>query len=103
MIPEHVLRFFRQIFLRHAKDVFVVPKRQVHVIQAAVRLVDSILRLILGLLAVWIGGKEFRKNHLIRVRAPGGERIAYYGPLRLAIETEHLSKIVQKAGKNEPS
>src|SRR5260370_1156184 len=81
MVPEHVLRLFRQVFLRYAVNVFVVSKREVNVIQPAVRLVDPILRLIFGLVAVWIGGKEFRENHLIRVRAPGGERIADYGPL----------------------
>src|SRR6266478_386955 len=102
MVPEHVLGFFRQVFLRYAKNVFVVSKREVHVIQPAVRLVDSILRLILGLAAVGIRGKEFRKNNLIGVRASGGERIAYYSPLRLPIQTEDLSEIVQKARENEP-
>src|SRR5438045_6569940 len=102
MIPEHVLRFLGQVFLRHAKNVFVVSKREVRVIQAAVRLVDSILRLVLGLAAVWIGGKELGKNDLIRVGAAHGERIADDSPLRLTIEAEHFSKIVQKARENEP-
>src|SRR6266702_3749325 len=102
MVPEHVLRLFRQVFLRYAVNVFVVSKRQVNVIQPAVRLVDPILCLILGLAAVWICGKEFRENHLLRVRAPGGERIAYHGPLWFPIQAEHLSKIVQKTGENEP-
>src|SRR5438552_13672191 len=99
MVTEHVLRFFRQIFLCHSKDVFVVSKREVHDIQPAVRLVDPILPLILGVAAVWIGGKEFRENHLIRIRAPGGEGIADHGPLRFAIEAEHFSKIVKKPAR----
>src|SRR5229473_1599646 len=96
MIPEHVLRLFRQVFLRYSINVFVMSKGEMNAIQPAVRLVDPILRLILGLAAIRICSKEFRKNHLIRIRAAGGERIADYGPLWFSIETEHLSKIVQK-------
>src|SRR5260370_24126551 len=102
MVPEHVLRLFRQVFFRHAVNVFVVSKREVHVIQSAVRLVNPILRLVFGLAAIWICGKEFPENHPLRVRAPSVERIAYYGPLWFPIEAEHLSKVVQKAGENEP-
>src|SRR3989475_11871447 len=103
VIAEHVLRFFRQIPSRCLIDVLVVSEREVDLIEAAVRFVDAILGLVLGNLAIGIGGKEFRENDLIRVSTADREGIAYYGPLRLPIQAEHFSKIVHKAGENEPA
>src|SRR5207244_10638674 len=96
MVPEHVLRLLRHIPPRHLIDIFVMSKREVHAIETAVRFVDAILGLVIRNRAIGVGGEEFRKNDLIRVSAADGEGIADYGPLGLAIEAEHFSKIVDR-------
>src|SRR5438445_13623694 len=80
-----------------------MSKREVLAIDDAVRFVDAILGLVIRNRAIRVGGEELRKKDLIRVSAADGEGIADYGPLGLAIEAEHFSKIVQKAGENEPA
>src|SRR5467141_1837361 len=85
MIPQHVLRLFRHIPACCLIDVFVVSKREVHLIEPAVRLVNAILGLVRRNLAIGVGGKEFRENHLVGILAPDRERVAYYCPLWLAI------------------
>src|SRR6266699_2297473 len=103
MIPEHVLRLLRQKPPRYLIDVFVVSKREMDLIEPAVRFVDAIIGLVFGNRAIGIGGKEFRKNDLLRESASDRERITHYGPLGLPVETEHFAEIVHKTGQNEPA
>src|SRR5712692_11880249 len=103
MIPEHVLRLLRQIPPRYLIYVFVVSKREMNLIEPAVRFVDAIIGLVFGNRAIGIGGKEFRKNDLLRESASDRERITHYGPLGLPIKAEHFPEIVHKTGQNEPA
>src|SRR5580704_4127068 len=103
MISEHVLSLFRQIPPRRLVDVFIMSKREVDLIEPAIRFVNTILGLVAGNLAIRVGGKEFWENDLIRVSAGDREGIAHHCPLGLPIQAEHFSKIMYKASENEPT
>src|SRR5260370_12017094 len=103
MIPEHVLGLFRQIPPRRLIDVFIMSKREVGLVEPAVRFVDAILGLVLGDLAIRVGGKEFRENDLIRVSTAGREGISHHGPLALPLPAAHFSKTLYQTRQDRPN
>src|SRR5215467_2697172 len=72
-------------------------------VEATIRLIDAILGLILGNSTIGICPEEFRENNIGRIGAADGEGITYDGPLRLAIQAENFSEIVQETRENEPA
>src|SRR4029077_13562076 len=103
VIPEHVLRLFRNISARDMKDVLVMPKREVNVVEAAIRLVNATFCLVTANFAVGVSRKKFRENDLLGVRAANRESIAHHGPLWLTVKTKDFPEVVQEARQDEPT
>src|ERR1700740_1658971 len=103
VIPQHVERRLRQIWLVDLVDVLVVPPRQMHLVEPAIGLIDAELGLISRDFAIRIGRKVFAEDNLVRPRAADGESVANDRPLRLAVKAENLAEIVNEAGENHPA
>src|SRR5215467_9666780 len=103
VVAQHVERFFRQIALGDLINIFVVAKREMDVVEAAVRFIDAVLGLIASDFAVGVGREKFRENDFAGIGTAHWKRIAHYSPLRLAVKTQHLAEVVHEAGEYEPA
>src|SRR5919108_262142 len=76
---------------------------EMNVFQAAAVAVDAGASPVLRHAAVGIVGEELMKDDLVRKGAADGKRIAHHGPLRLTVQTEDFSQIVNEARQDEPA
>ena len=74
-----------------------------HVLESAVGLVDAVLRLVLGDVAVGIVGEVLVEDDVLRPRASHREGIAYHAPLRLAIKAQALAQVVEETRQHHPA
>lgn len=102
MEAKHVEGLVGQVWLHNFGDVAVVTKGHVYIFEAAVRLVDSVLRLILVNVSVGIAGEVFGKHNLIRPGASNWKGIAHYAPLWFAVQAKTLPKVVDEAHQHHP-
>src|SRR5258708_38705709 len=80
-----------------------MAERHVDILQATIRLIDPVLRLVLGNFCIRIPSEVFREDYLIGPGAPNRECIAHDTPLRLTIQTETLPKIVDESNQHHPA
>src|SRR5215472_11540521 len=73
------------------------------VVEAAVRFINTVLGLKLSHSAVRIRGEIFRKDNFGRVGTADGKCVPYHCPLRLTIQAEDLTEVVNEARENEPA
>ena len=80
-----------------------MPKRHVHVFQAAIRFVNAELRLILRNIPIRIPREILRKDNIRRPRAPHRERVSNDPPLGLAVQAQTLAQVVNESDENHPA
>src|SRR5882757_4942555 len=103
VITKHIQSLCRHGLLHHLCNVAIVPKRHMQVVQPTVRLIDAVLRLIERVMKVRVFLKVFGENNRIGVSASGRESISNNSPLRLSIQAEYLSQIMNKSGQDKPT
>src|SRR5260221_1659844 len=103
MVRKHLMPFFWEISARDMKDVLVMSKGEVDVVEPTIRPVHAVLCLILADTTVGIRRKELWKNNLLGVCATNRESVADYGQLWLAIQAKNFSEVVQEARKDKPT
>src|SRR5438067_3622273 len=74
-----------------------------HLIEAAVWLIDAVPRAVNRVVGVGICLEILRKHDLIGVCAPYREGIAHNAPLWLTPQAQHFAKVVDEAGQNKPA
>ena len=100
---QHVERFITEPGLHDFGDVAVVPEAHVHVLEAAIRLVDSVFRLVLGHIAVGVVGEVLMKDDVAGPGAADGEGVADNAPLRFTVKAKAFTEVVEEADENDPS
>src|SRR5438552_3643593 len=73
------------------------------IFQAAVWLIDPILRLVFGSVGVRITAEVFGKDDLIGPGASHWERVAYDPPLWLSVQAEALPEVMDKSNQHHPA
>src|SRR5690242_12635753 len=102
MIAQHVKSLFGKMIFADVVDVFVVAPRKKHLAQPATFGVNTVRRLEAWIPAVWIVGKEFRKDDFAGIRATCGKGVANHGPLRFAPQTQNLAEVMHETSENHP-
>src|ERR1043166_2528343 len=74
-----------------------------HVVEPDTFLVNAGTRLVFCVLRVGIVFEEILEHDAVGVAATDRERIAYDGPLRLAIKAKNFSEVVNETCENKPA
>lgn len=69
----------RALVLQDGVEVLVVPPREHHVVQPAVRRVDPVRRGVDGVMCVWVGGEGLGVDDLVGEGAPDDEGVLWEG------------------------
>src|SRR6266699_3309625 len=85
------------------KKILVMAPRHPDVVQAAVLPVNTQPRLIGGLPAVRVVLKKLVKDNALRPGAAHRKGVAHHGPLRFAIQTKNLPKVMNQPCEDEPT